>query len=418
MARARLVLDTRDSSKSSISGLYPVALRVFHFKPRLIRLSFYTSPIGWDNKNIKFKKSALANKNQDCDYINKKIYDRLHRSKKLINELGEELSTINVDTLVEHIKLAWYEEEGSIVKRKINNTLSLEEWGNIIIQRKLKSNKSGTAKWYRGAINTFKKFNNGKDIKLYDVTVSFLKEFQAHHENKGNSNNGISSYMRALRAVYNSAIKEDKFIPIKNAFLHYRIPRTHRTKKRAIPKEKFLAIRNLNYTTGTEIWHTKNYVLVMFNCRGMNFVDLAKLRIDSIINDRLHYGRSKTSQPLSVKITSELAEILSYYIKGKEDNDFIFPVGYDGTSENHTSYLSNRRRVNKLLKIIAKDTGIEESFTTYSIRHSWATIAKYLGVSTEIISESLGHNSLKTTEIYLKSFHNEVLDEANNLVVL
>ncbi len=156
----------------------------------------------------------------------------------------------------------------------------------------------------------------------------------------------------------------------------------------------------------------------MFNCRGMNFVDLAKLRMCSIIDDRLQYGRSKTSQPLSVKITSELAEILSYYIKGKKDNDFIFPVGYDGTSENYISYMSNRRRVNKLLKIIAKDAGIGESFTTYSIRHSWATIAKYLGVSTEIISESLGHNSLKTTEIYLKSFHNEVLDEANNIVVL
>ena len=417
MARTSLVLDTRITSKSSKSGLYPVTLRLFHKKQRLIRLSFYTSPEGWDNKNFKFKKSALANKNQNCDYINKEIYDRLHKTRKLINEMGEELNSIDVDTLVEHIKLVWHEGEGSIAKKKITNNLSLQEWVDVIIKRKLKSNKSGTAKWYRGAINTFIKFNNGKDIKFYDITVSFLKEFQAHHENKGNSNNGISAYMRALRSVYNSAIKEDKFTPIKNAFLHYKIPRTHRTKKRAIPKEKFLAIRNINYAIGTEIWHTKNYVLIMFNCRGMNFIDLAKLRMDSISNDRLHYGRSKTSQPLSVKITSELAEILSFYIKGKEENDFIFPIGYDGTPENYTSYMSNRRRVNKLLKIIAQDAGIKENFTTYSIRHSWATIAKYLGVSTEIISESLGHSSLKTTEIYLKNFHNEVLDDANKIVV-
>jgi site-specific recombinase XerD len=417
MAKARLVLDTRDSSKSSINGLYPIALRVFHKKPRLIRLSFYTSPSGWDNLNFKLKKSALANKNQDCDYINEKICDQLYKAQKLINELGEELSTISVDSLIEHIKLAWHEEEGSVTKRKINNSLSLQEWTDVIIQRKLKANKTGTAKWYKGAIDTFKKFNNGKDIKLYDITVSFLRDFQVHHENKGNSHNGISAYMRALRAVYNSAIKEDKFTPIKNAFQHYRIPRTQRTKKRAIPKEKFLAIRNLNYTVGTEIWHTKNYVFVMFNCRGMNFVDLTKLRMDSIVNDRLNYGRSKTGQPLSVKITTELAEILNYYINSKGSDDFIFPVGFDGKSENYTTYLSNRRRVNKLLKIIAQDVGIEERFTTYSIRHSWATIAKYLGVSTEIISESLGHNSLKTTEIYLKSFQNAVLDDANDLVV-
>ncbi|MCG2462383.1 tyrosine-type recombinase/integrase, partial [Flavobacteriaceae bacterium F89] len=53
----------------------------------------------------------------------------------------------------------------------------------------------------------------------------------------------------------------------------------------------------------------------------------------------------------------------------------------------------------------------------YTIRHSWATIAKYMGISTAIISEGLGHNSLRTTEIYLKSFDNKVLDEANRLVV-
>ncbi|MEQ8419254.1 MAG: tyrosine-type recombinase/integrase [Arenibacter algicola] len=56
-------------------------------------------------------------------------------------------------------------------------------------------------------------------------------------------------------------------------------------------------------------------------------------------------------------------------------------------------------------------------FTTYTIRHSWATIAKFMGIPTEVISEGLGHNSLRTTEIYLKSFTNSVLDEANELVV-
>jgi len=179
-----------------------------------------------------------------------------------------------------------------------------------------------------------------------------------------------------------------------------------------------LAIRKLRYEPGTEIWHTKNYALVMFNCRGMNFIDLAKIRVKDIDGERLNYGRSKTGQPLSVRITTELAQILSYYLIGeKEEDDFVFPVGYDGSPKNHKHYLSHRRRVNKQLKIIALDAGIEQNFTTYSIRHSWATIAKYLGVSTEVISESLGHNSLKTTEIYLKSFHNDVLDKANDMIV-
>ena len=73
--------------------------------------------------------------------------------------------------------------------------------------------------------------------------------------------------------------------------------------------------------------------------------------------------------------------------------------------------------MNERLRIIAADAGIDGQFTTYSIRHSWATIAKYMGISTEIISEGLGHKSLKTTQIYLKSFQNEILDEANERIV-
>ncbi|MEG3657718.1 tyrosine-type recombinase/integrase [Arenibacter palladensis] len=73
--------------------------------------------------------------------------------------------------------------------------------------------------------------------------------------------------------------------------------------------------------------------------------------------------------------------------------------------------------MNEQLKIIANDACIEETFTTYNIRHSWATIGQYIGISTKTISESLGHNSLRTTGIYLKSFTNHDLDEANELVV-
>ena len=95
----------------------------------------------------------------------------------------------------------------------------------------------------------------------------------------------------------------------------------------------------------------------------------------------------------------------------------MFPINYDGSTEHYEKYKPIRRRVNERLKIIAKDAGIEGNFTTYSIRHSWATIAKYMGIPIEVISEGLGHNSLRTTEVYLKSFENQVLDEANERIV-
>lgn len=223
--------------------------------------------------------------------------------------------------------------------------------------------------------------------------------------------------MRAIRAVYNSAIKEDQFYTKKNPFDHYKIPTSRRTKKKAVTKSDFIRIRDVHYKTRSPIWHAKNYALVMFNCRGMNFVDLVKLKIRDICQDRIYYGRSKTGDQLSVRITEELAGILSYYTLGKSKEDYLFPANYDGSTKHYEKYKILRRRMNGHLKTIAKDAGIEEHFTTYTIRHSWATIAKFMGVPTEVISEGLGHNSLKTTQIYLKSFTNHVLDEANEMVV-
>lgn len=416
MARARLILDTRNSSKKR-DGTFPVSLRVFHRKPRIIHFPYSAPKNGWDDANMELKKSAFTNKNMDCKEINVKLYEKLHSAKSLINSLGDTLDNISVDTLIEHIKRAWDDALDSDLKKNLSNPLTINEWSEVIVQRKLKEQEPATAKWYKDCITAVTKFNKEKPVKFCDLTVTFLKEFELEHKAKGNSNNTISSYLRGVRAVYNSAMKEDKFEPVKNPFLHYKIPTTRRTKKKALPKENFSAIRELEYPVGSYLFHTKNYLLSMFNCRGMNLIDLAKLRVKNIQGDRIFYGRSKTDDPLSVKITKEFQGILDYYIVGKEPDDFIFPIGYDGSVEFFTKYRSDRRLVNKLCKVIAEDAGLNVPLTSYYIRHSWATIAKNMGISTEVISEGLGHHSLKTTQIYLKSFDNSVIDEANELIV-
>ncbi|RAJ15918.1 tyrosine-type recombinase/integrase [Arenibacter echinorum] len=417
MAKVRLILDTRKSAKSAANGLYPVALRLFHHKTRIIRLPYFSSPAGWDDKYMRMKKSAFKNNHIDCDKANESIYDKLHIARKLIVDLGESIEGLDPDVLVEYIRKAWDKKVVTKIREEVHNGMTLSEWGNVIIDRKLKSNKPGTASWYAGGIRAFIKLNGDNDLRLDEINVTLLKNFKIEHESKGNSSNGISSYMRAVRAIYNSAIKEDQFTTQKNPFEHFKIPTTKRTKKKAIIKVDFMKIRDLDYKKGTPIWHAQNYTLIMFNCRGMNFIDLVKLQVRDMANGRIFYGRSKTGDQLSVRITDELKRLLAYYAKGKKNDDYLFPANYDGSTKSYEKYKSIRRRMNAHLKVIASDAGIEEEFTTYTIRHSWATIAKFMGISIEVISEGLGHNSLRTTEIYLKSFTNHVLDEANELIV-
>lgn len=212
-------------------------------------------------------------------------------------------------------------------------------------------------------------------------------------------------------------MKEDRLFMVKFPFNHFKVPPTTRTKKRAISKEKILRLCDLNYERGTSIWHARNYALIMFYCRGMNFIDLVKLKLSNIQSGRIFYGRSKTGTPLSVEITQELEELLNNYTENKESNEYLFPVNYDGSHKHAEKYKTLCRRMNEHLSTMAKDAGIEEKLTTYTIRHSWATIAKYIGVPIEVISESLGHHSLDTTEVYLKGFNDEILDAANRKII-
>nr|WP_299346273.1 hypothetical protein [Allomuricauda sp.] len=65
--------------------------------------------------------------------------------------------------------------------------------------------------------------------------------------------------------------------------------------------------------------------MAMFYSKGMNFVDLAQFKVEDIFNERLSYGRSKTDEPLSVKITVGPKSILDYHLNGKTAEGLSFP---------------------------------------------------------------------------------------------
>ncbi|MCE8633105.1 tyrosine-type recombinase/integrase [Bacteroides fragilis] len=53
----------------------------------------------------------------------------------------------------------------------------------------------------------------------------------------------------------------------------------------------------------------------------------------------------------------------------------------------------------------------------HTARHTWATLAYYLEVHPGIISEAMGHSSIKVTETYLKPFNIKKLDETNKSII-
>jgi len=290
--------------------------------------------------------------------------------------------------------------------------------------------KAGNASIYKTAKNSLKDFKPNSRLRFSDIDIPFLRKYEQHLFKKNVRGNTISVYMRTVRALYNKAIGEevaDRLLyPFKNTFNPGGYQTSYletETVKRAIRIDEILKIKNFESKELTALHDAKMYFLFSFLARGMSFMDLALLRPENISNNRIFYSRAKTrgKQNTSFEVLPPRKEILDYFRTHPSKSDYIFPIldslKHITKSQERDRIKSVLRRVNRELKVIGEEVGIEIPLTTYVARHSWATIQKFEGESEALISEGLMHTNVETTQIYLKSFGNTALDEMSKRLV-
>ena len=76
------------------------------------------------------------------------------------------------------------------------------------------------------------------------------------------------------------------------------------------------------------------------------------------------------------------------------------------------------KTINKYIQRIAKKLDIPHHVTTYSARHSFATVLKRSGANIAMISDLLGHSDLKVTQNYLDSFENEQIQAQTDVLTV
>jgi len=150
-------------------------------------------------------------------------------------------------------------------------------------------------------------------------------------------------------------------------------------------------------------------------CNGINFGDILQLRYKNIEDGEICWYRAKTIRKAKVKkeiqatITTEMQAIIDRWGNpNKNPDSFIFPYLTDDKDHVQKKMIIHDviRRTNKRLKVIGTAIGID-GLSTYTARHSYATVLKRLGTNIAYISESLGHSDLKTTENYLATFEKD-----------
>lgn len=240
-----------------------------------------------------------------------------------------------------------------------------------------------------------------------------MRRYEAWGKSQNLSVSTISTRIRHLRAVFNLALLEHAIKSDCYPFHIYKVSKLNRaTAKRALSKTD---IQNIMEYQGKSPMEQLAIDLFIFSyiCAGINFIDMAKLKQSNIQENQLVYNREKTKKLIIVPLQEPAMQIIEKYSNGK--SPFIFPI----LSNFHKSevQIANRlhkvlAKINKHLKEIGVKLNLPIPLTTYVARHSFATVLKRAGVSTSIISESLGHSSERITQVYLDSFDKEQIDTA------
>ena len=272
--------------------------------------------------------------------------------------------------------------------------------------------KVRTSETYTATLKSFMAFRDEKDVPLDGITSDMMLMYEAYLKTREERMNTISFYMRNLRAVYNRAV--EKGLTTQQSPFRHVYTGVDKTVKRAVPVKVIKALKELNLSMKSSLDFARDMFMFSFYTRGMSFVDMAYLKKTDLQNGILTYCRRKTGQRLTVKWEKCMEEIIKKY--PSNSSTYLLPIIKEQGNE-RKQYDNALHLVNYRLKDLSGMLKLQRPLTMYVARHSWASVAKVRNVPLSVISEGMGHDSEKTTQIYLASLEASVVDKANKMIL-
>lgn len=270
-----------------------------------------------------------------------------------------------------------------------------------------------TAETYTAALNSISRFNAGKDIPFTDINERLMLRYEVYLHSRGITMNTSSFYMRILRATYNRAVEKGLTMqqyPFKLVYTGI-----DKTIKRAIPLKYIKLIKEVDLADDQGLNFARDMFMFSFYTRGMSLIDMAFLTPNDLAGGRLTYTRHKTGQQLSIKWERCMQEIVDrHHQKGAR---YLLPIIQKEGINERQQYKSRSSWLCYKLKQIGTMIRLDFPLTMYVARHSWASIARSSHIPISVISESMGHESEQTTQIYLSSFDYMEIDKANRRIL-
>jgi site-specific recombinase XerD len=298
MASIKVYLNTYRATKN---GTYPLVFQIIHKRrKRVLYSSYHLCSDSFDDK-----KKQVVNRRGLCvphaDEINDYISSTLRNLESTLSFLEEHERDFSVSDIVD------------LYNSSKDNSFVLVYMRNLIARLK-EEGKIGTGNAYQSTLNRLIRFL-GKDkyFCFSEITVKWLNNFITWLHKSGLKANTVNFYLRILRAVYNRASNEgvsgiSPFSPFRKITLG-----NVKTVKRAIDSDSINRIVDAKVDYDCRLELSRDLFLFSFYSRGMSFVDMAFLKYSNVSDGTIYYLRTKTKQPIQVKVVEPLQELIEKY---------------------------------------------------------------------------------------------------------
>lgn len=258
-----------------------------------------------------------------------------------------------------------------------------------------------TIEIYNNTLRHLKEFR--RDISFGELTLDFVRKFDAHLTRKGLSNSGKFPVHRCLRKVVKEAHEEDKIA--KYPYHKFKLPKPGK-------REVFLTIEEVEKIRAASIPESMGRLhkvrdMFLFSCyTGLRYSDIEQLSWRHVFPDEkaIDLVMRKTKKRVKIPLLGKAKDIIRKYRPqtGKKVENLVFDP------------ISNQK-ANTYLKELAAVAGINKHLTTHVARHTFASNLVEFGVPIIYIRDLLGHASLDMTQIYAKTNFEEIEKTLNGL---
>ncbi len=435
MATIKVTLDKRSSS-STKDNKFPLVLRIGH-KRQTRDISF----------NIHLKESQYDYNSGKITGIQNSVR-HTKRTRKIYSDV--DLWVDENSGMIKHWDIAKLKQEIEHKFFKKMPSRSILQYGATYLERLRMEKRFSTASSYEDALKILVKYRKHlkgeddtklipsiyeikgdkmfvlKEYQDFDMQIiamdyGFFRDFKAYMSNRYKSKNTPALHLRSLQAIMNDAGKAYQDLKDHKPLSNIK-KQSFENAPNPITIKDINKIRKLKLEPETTIWHNRNFLLFMFNNMGMNFFDMAIIKAFQFEDGKIKYFRKKTHYEgdyFAIAQTKEALQIISYYLKNQDKEDYLFPIIPNDTSEERLYKVNNAKvkTFNKYAKRIAKLAKINKSITTYTIRDTWTNIGLDMGIDIRKISSGLGHSSVDVTEKhYGKNVSARILDEINSKI--